>query len=945
MSKATTGRGLWARACTRARYLFLVSLICAGAGYAQEGDDRLGHNWGGEITYAPRGSGVLFDALDPALRKWYVPQELFVDYGYMPYQYTNYSRQTYERYVNTFIEGEPFYDLYGNYLTRGWLIYDWSQSQPVQFGSSIYKDAKFNEWFSALTINSDSQGQYFYSITIGDQIRTSLTPMTFQKPRFNGVQMDVASDKYQGTLLFSRVSLPISGSTPNNDPSETTNSTNLVAGRGVASVGDFVKVGATLVNAHNSRTLVEAFESNPFVGTLGTNQGALPLTGIALVLTDDSPEDGTGGATLFVNDIIITAEDANGIRSERRTRDVTADPAAWPAITGGVQRGGALAADGNEVIVVNYDFNDINYTGPRPTEIIDISFDLVVANDYRIQVWSDRQTGRVNLLPSLPMTGDDIELLQPALLEVARADGNVQDNSNQTRILFDYGLPTSRLVYGFDVEVTDAWGFDVYGEVDVSREYTMYPNQDRLLENESLETHSHDAHAWMLNVSKREYPYFFYGEAFSLDPDYSTTAYVTDTVGDIRYDDSRQYFYEFVTDNDDLDRTPDWFRRDTGATDNINFPGWDENNDFVSDFNQNDNRALSNVTPDYEEPFYRYASDRPEFLFGVDLNNNNWIDRFENDDLPDYPYKIDHRGFNVYGGRFLGPETRLTLGRLQEENIASDRRNHATYGMFTFERDYPRGRIRAFEMVKRVKDNIPDDRFEVTQHLDVRALSIERDILPARDTWITSSYLQVDYQPTEGLNLINKVKLDIYEQQGSAYKSRVQGPILEENTRLFGIINKVDYLYQLGSLSLHPKFKSQFLEQTAFTTREEGRKEWSGTSILLLQHPVLRNSRVEAGAEFQLFRELNLDEDEVLGKKDPLKAGPLQSTGDLQSLVLALQWTNSGPYMGYQLNTQFGLSYQRTWEERIVQGPDGLERENDVSAITTSFITMYAGLQ
>ena len=49
--------------------------------------------------------------------------------------------------------------------------------------------------------------------------------------------------------------------------------------------------------------------------------------------------------------------------------------------------------------------------------------------------------------------------------------------------------------------------------------------------------------------------------------------------------------------------------------------------------------------------------------------------------------------------------------------------------------------------------------------------------------------------------------------------------------------------------------------------------------------------------------------------------------------------------MGYQLNTQFGLSYQRTWEERIVQGPDGLERENDVSAITTSFITMYAGLQ
>ena len=33
------------------------------------------------------------------------------------------------------------------------------------------------------------------------------------------------------------------------------------------------------------------------------------------------------------------------------------------------------------------------------------------------------------------------------------------------------------------------------------------------------------------------------------------------------------------------------------------FPGWDENNDFVSDFNQNDSRTLSNRIPDYEEPF------------------------------------------------------------------------------------------------------------------------------------------------------------------------------------------------------------------------------------------------------------------------------------------------------------------------------------------------------
>ena len=76
----------------------------------------------------------------------------------------------------------------------------------------------------------------------------------------------------------------------------------------------------------------------------------------------------------------------------------------------------------------------------------------------------------------------------------------------------------------------------------------------------------------------------------------------------------------------------DWIR--FGSTnDRSIFPGWDQNNDFISDFNQNDNATAANIIPDYDEPFLRYNVDRPEFLFGIDLNNNNWIDRFEDDDL------------------------------------------------------------------------------------------------------------------------------------------------------------------------------------------------------------------------------------------------------------------------------------------------------------------------
>ena len=67
------------------------------------------------------------------------------------------------------------------------------------------------------------------------------------------------------------------------------------------------------------------------------------------------------------------------------------------------------------------------------------------------------------------------------------------------------------------------------------------------------------------------------------------------------------------------------------------FPGWDQNNDFVPDFNQNDNLVKTNIIPDYEEPFLRFGVDRPEFLFGVDMNNNFWVDQYENDEEPDYP--------------------------------------------------------------------------------------------------------------------------------------------------------------------------------------------------------------------------------------------------------------------------------------------------------------------
>ena len=223
--------------------------------HAQNYGTRLGIQRGGEVSFEPRGPGVLFGALDPAVQRWYVPQELYYEFRWRQWEYSNYARDQYQRYINTNLEGDYFYDFFGNYINRGWLVYDWRQDQPQELGSGIFKGSQFEQFFSSVTVSGDSRGQYSYAITVGNAIRTTLTPMTFSKPNFNGVQIDFASDKYAATVLASRINDPAVGVTIN--PRRQSNSTSLFGGRALAQVGDFITVGGTMVNAHNANTALD----------------------------------------------------------------------------------------------------------------------------------------------------------------------------------------------------------------------------------------------------------------------------------------------------------------------------------------------------------------------------------------------------------------------------------------------------------------------------------------------------------------------------------------------------------------------------------------------------------------------------------------------------------------------------------------------------------------
>jgi len=570
----------------------------------------------------------------------------------------------------------------------------------------------------------------------------------------------------------------------------------------------------------------------------------------------------------------------------------------------------------------------------------------VLANDFKVDMWSNKQTGQ-NPTPAPPITNQVISEQEPALITMQRAEGNVRDISNLQRVVIDYGLPTANMVGGFTIEGRDLLGFDFSAEWDRNVRYFQYPSPAIFSAGDNHEISSQSADAWFVNVSKRAYPWFGYLESYSVAEDYSTTArFVVDgTAGDTKYDSPNSSFYEFVDDNDDQDRDPDWIRRGQPAGDRIIFPGWDENNDFVSDFNQNDNPIIPNSVPDYEEPFLRFSVDRPEFLFGIDLNNNAWIDRFENDDLPDYLYKADRHGYNVFVGANLTPEARLTVGRMDESTFSYEGKNEATYSLFTFDHDLPGvGRVRLFEMLKRVRDTIPDDRRAPTPFLNAEPPALVPDILPARNAWVNSAYASLDYSGVPKLSVVTKIKHDTYRQSDDDPRDINNRP-MEDSSSLFGLINRASYEAYAGAFKLLPGIKSEYFRQSPFLQEDEDNEHWSGIAQVLVELPLTANTRIQSGLELMRIHDLVLDEDDLLSR------GVTGETGDLTSTQVAVQLSITSGYLGYLLTTQVGLRVGSIRTERIneVMADDlqslVYEKHTKSRSEATSFITVFAGVE
>ena len=948
----------------RSRILILVGLAVAldvepGASQSDYGN-RLGIRESGRAIYYSAAPSPRTDAFVPSLKKWYMPQEVANHYRWRWEAGTNYAHERYLRYLSTDQEGDNHYDLYGRLLTRGWLIYDWQQSQPrTSEGNLLHKTDRYKDLFGSLVVSSDAKGQHHFRVSIGDEIGTTLTPMTFRKTAFNGVQFDYMSDYVSATALMSRINVPLFLPAR----SFIDEFTNFVGLRAVGNLADFVRIGGTFVNAHNGRSSTMPFDGSPYTGRLSSHQSGARINRITVRITDDSPADGEGGPALFAHDIEIATR-----IGELDTVLVGSRIGFHPRVSGGVPRDGFLVAEGEgdlgrirlDYVLADPDpavLDDLE-TAVALTDVVNniskVRFRMVLSNDYKVEVTSDQQTDNAIFEP------------RPVFRTMVRAPGNVQDHSNLGAVVFDYGLPTATQVLGFTVEADNLAGFRLYGEFNVNHQYRKYPDVSRTTHTTSSGIRGNPAaEAWMINVAKDFHPYYLFGEAFGMDAEYSTTMRFLDSAGRVNYADTpsanSRYLYDFVDDNDDNDRKNDQKRLfDDGRTpeernsirvfegyaDEAVFPGLDENHDFISDFNQNNTRVRPNSVPDYAEPFLRYSVDRPEYLFGIDMNNNGWGDRFENDNEPDYPYKRDRRGFNVYGGAWIVPGAKITAGHQRVRRPSTGETNVSSYALFAFERSYPGvGELTVYNMLKRVEDDIADDLFQwLHGRFRDEGMTPIPDPLGLPNTWVNKLSLAFERRGNVGVNSGNKLIYEVLRQREQLTVDR-KGRKISQYTRRLGLINKLSWLYPLGNgIQLRPRVKHElFLDDTPFNTewllndRVFERKEWASLASLRLDIPVLRHSRVIIGLEQVIFRDFA--QQEVAFEDDPM-AGLNRGdpTGDFNELSLALQLTNSTSYVGYRLMSTIGVRVDR---RKI----DAFDQKDQTETSGLSYLTVYAGLR
>lgn len=758
------------------------------------------------------------------------------------------------------------WDRIGNYMGAGYrrvMAIEESRSGS-DFSGYSYIDHKF----LSFNIGHYAYKDLHWTATVGNvasagggsQVRTMFTPLTLASSQLNTIRMDLNyKERDRGTVFYSRggeqgAALLFSGWAAGAGDDTFDNSPILLfGGHWQHEIGRFASVGGSLVNQ---------IMSSPGLSRTSTLRGDMPydMLGpktIRVFVADDSPEETQANAISYGMDIIIEGERGGELlRLTSLDNDRDYDPLleAGPPEGGLVRADGALEAEGKVPVVYTFVL-------PADMTVRSTRFVADVAGDYRLGVSQthdmfniDRNGGaaisemswpaptgqaaeRATRRPFKWYTDEDEELYYT----VSRAEGDNGTGSNRRMVSFDYGIPTGQSLASVNWQA-ELVGLDLSGEVAHNLQNFIFP-----VGNNEGDRSSNRAWAWWLKgVKDLAGGLALGGEVFRMEPDYAGgydsyrggMAFHVDRqdAPGSRVESDTQEF-PILEDNDDHDRFPDDHSNDSAIAEPRElypgfpnaqvYPGLDENVDNIPDIDRNENFVV-----DWEEPFLTYDSEPPEFVYGIDFNNNNVPDFRENDDMPDYPYPRDQKGQHVFLrydnlGKF---GDFISVGHYDNSQIVGAGEAESMYFRYGYSvKKRGVGEVNINFDAKKVKDDIPDHTFIYSVALeDIEFINWANrpdgppnsegfrrpatpDLLFMRDSFVNLAFLSTKYLGFQKINIENGF---LWSRNSQAEIEFADGSGLLQSADVrsrFSIVNKIDYTWTRGSFSVTPKFKHRLI--------------------------------------------------------------------------------------------------------------------------------------
>jgi len=728
-------------------------------------------------------SSALFTPTKPSTR----PLRSFLNREIWP-GYINYGKHIFETAPVSALSYE-LYDRMGYHIFRGYPLIRWTETRSDSTGlqvSDVMRKVYFFRFFGSLVVSQDTYKGWKVGLILGDNIRTTLTPLTLQLPRWQGIRIDGESPRHGFTVLFTRGS---AGRFSTLHHQREWSPVLFYGGRWYSKIMEAVTLGATFLNQH--QVDVESGRGSFLHGTL-PYQMEVPER-IYVRITSDAPSDGTVAGAYEVRLKLYALKDGKRVTlTSYPTMGPGAkyEPSLVPSISGR-RVGDHWEAKGGESIEFTFDIPDVD-------AVERAVFEARVSGDYRISVrqvhrflntsgkfpaWEERSwpspsnPKRYYGSPNYPLDFKPSEDIP--YYTVARALGN-PGLDEVRRVRFEYGMPVGQSFLGADLKV-ESEEVLARGEIVYNFREARFP-----FANDSLgimgKLSQKGSWAYYLGVVKPlnigPLNIELGGELFRMDPDYGGSydsrrggmVFFTDRGGSKGADAVTQEF-PLVADNDDGDIWADDTLNDEGRFQRAYpyrysggdaysgvYPGLDMDGD-----NSPDTDRDRNGVPDWTQPFLLYNSDPADFVYGLDFNNNGYVDFRENDDHPDYPIRRDQRGVHAYVA-FLRPLPwleRASVGGYSVREIAGWGRAEAVYALMQAVWFPHRSLdLELEDDVKYVMDTIRDDVYEFSvgpndsMNIASPLYPPPRDPLTMKKSLVNTSSLKIDYRPLRSLRFM-----------------------------------------------------------------------------------------------------------------------------------------------------------------------------------------------